>query len=114
MPTELSTLVTHIRGLLDRLVASRDLDNDEQEVVGDEVKAEVRALPREGILEALDKAIGSSRKRREESIYILSELADVPEVVDRIGRGVAIQIRRLERGLYTQSSRRGSSNLHLS
>lgn len=85
MPTELSALVTRIRGLLDRLVASRSLDNDEKELVIDEVAAEARALPRERVLEALDKAIGSGTKRREEAIYILSEFTDVPEVVDRIG-----------------------------
>ena len=85
MPTGLSALATRIRGLLDRLVASRALDGDEQEEILDEVTTEARQLPREGVLEALDKAIGSSRQRREESIYILSELTDVPEVVDRIG-----------------------------
>jgi HEAT repeat protein len=62
------------------------LNNDDQEVVADEVAAEARSLPREGILEALDKAIGSSKKRRQEAVYFLSELTDVPEVVERIGR----------------------------
>lgn len=85
MPTNPTALITRIRGLLDRLVASRDLAEDEQEVVADEVAAEVRKLPREGILEALDKAIASSRARRQESIFILSGLADVPEVADRVG-----------------------------
>jgi hypothetical protein len=83
MPTN---LVTHIRSLLDRLAASRRLSNDEQEEVGDEVATEARSLPREGILEALDQAIRSSKKRREEAVYILSELTDVPEVVERMGQ----------------------------
>jgi len=78
-------LVIRIRGLLDRLAASRRLSNDEQEVVGDEVAAEAHALPREGVLEALDKAIGSSKKRRQEAAFILSELAEIPEAIDRIG-----------------------------
>jgi HEAT repeats len=79
-------LVTLIRGLLDRLVACRRMSNDEQEEIGDEVAIAARSLPREGVLEALDKAIGSSKKRRREAVYVLSELTDVPEVVGRIGQ----------------------------
>ena len=78
-------LARHIRELLDRLAASRGLSKDEQEEVGDEVMLAARALPREGVLAALDQAMGSSKKRRQESVFILSELTDVPEVVDRIG-----------------------------
>ena len=85
MSNEFKDLTSHIRGLLDRLVACRQLSNDEQEIVGDEVMAEARMLPRAGILEALDKAIGSSKMRRRESVFILSELTDMPEVVQRIG-----------------------------
>ena len=85
MATESTNLTSRIRGLLDRLVASRQLSNDEQEIVCDEVMAEARTLPREGILEALDKAVGSSKLRRRESVFILSELTDMPEVVERIG-----------------------------
>ena len=87
MGKEANNLTSHIRALLDRLVACRQLSNDdEQEVVGDEVMAEARILPREGILEALDKAIGSSKQRRREAVFILSELTDIPEVVERIGQ----------------------------
>jgi len=43
-------------------------------------------LPREGVLKALDKAISSSKKRSQEAVYLLSELTDVPEVVERIGQ----------------------------
>lgn len=43
-------------------------------------------MPREGVLEALDKAIGSSKKRRQEAVYLLSELTGVPEVIERIGQ----------------------------
>jgi len=78
-------LVSHIRGLLDRLVAARQFSTDEQEIVGDEVAAAAGILPREGILEALDRAIGSSKLRRREAVFVVSELTDVPEVVDRIG-----------------------------
>jgi hypothetical protein len=77
-------LVARIRGLLDRLVACRRLDSDGQEAVHDEVAAEVRVLACEGILEALDHAIGSSKRRRQEAVYILSELMDVPEAVQRV------------------------------
>lgn len=85
MGNESKTLASRIRGMLDALVACRQLSTDEQETVGDQVLAEARDLPREGVLEALDKAIGSSVKRRREAIFIVSELTDVPGVVDRIG-----------------------------
>ena len=85
MGKESTSLTAQIRGLLDRLVACRQLSTDEQETVGDEVMAEARILRREGILEALDKAIGSSKSRRREAVFILSELTDMPEVVERIG-----------------------------
>jgi HEAT repeat protein len=79
-------LVAQVGGLLDRLVACRRQDNDEQEAVCDEVAAEARALPREGLLEALDIAVGPNKKRREEAVYILSELTDISEAVARIGQ----------------------------
>ena len=63
MGKEPQSLALRIRGLLDRLVACRQLSTDEQEIVGDEVAAEARILPREGILEAIDTAIGSSEMR---------------------------------------------------
>jgi hypothetical protein len=85
MGKEPKNLALRIGGLLDRLVACRQLSTDEQEIVGDEVAAEARILPREGILEAIDTAIGSSEMRRQAAVFILSELTDVPEVVDRIG-----------------------------
>ena len=85
MTTGTKNLAIRIRGLLDQLVACRHLSNDEQEVVMDEVAAEAGKLPRQGVLEALDKAIGSSKKRHQEAVFIISELTDVPEVVDRIG-----------------------------
>jgi len=62
------------------------MENDEQEAVHDAVAAEVRVLPRENVLEALDEVIGSSKKRKQESVYILSELSDVPGVVERVGQ----------------------------
>lgn len=85
MATQCDDLADRIRGLLDRLVASRRLDNDDQEAIGDEVAAEARVLPREGIMEALDKAIGSSRQRRREAVYVLSELSDAAGAVERVG-----------------------------
>lgn len=85
MEKESENLTSRVHRLLDRLVASRQLSNDEQEIVGDEVMAEARMLTRGGLLEALDKAIGSSKMRRRESVFILSELTDMPEVVERIG-----------------------------
>ncbi len=88
MTTTSKELTTRIRRLLDRLVQSRRLDNDGQEVIGDEVAAEARELPRDGILDALDKAIGRNKRRREEAVYLLSEGTDAPAVVDRIGEWI--------------------------
>ena len=78
-------LTERIRTLLERLVQSRRLSNDDREVIGDEIAAEARELPREFILDALDKAIGRNKRRREEAVYLLSEWTDVPAVVDRGG-----------------------------
>jgi len=36
-------------------------------------------------MEALDKAIGSSRQRRRETVYVLSELSDAAGAVERVG-----------------------------
>lgn len=88
MATTSKELTTRIRTLLDRLIHSRRLDNDGQEVIGDEIAAEARTLPRDGILDALDKAIGRNKRRREEAVYLLSEWIDVPAVVDRIGKWI--------------------------
>jgi hypothetical protein len=81
-------LTERIRTLLERLVQSRRLSNDDREVIGDEIVAEARELPREFILDALDKAIGRNKRRREEAVYLLSEWTDVPAVVDRIGEWI--------------------------
>ena len=88
MTTTSKELTTRIKTLLDRLVQSRQLSNDDQEVIGDEVAAEARELPRDGILKALDKAIGRNKRRREEAVYLLSEWTDAPAVVDRIGEWI--------------------------
>ncbi len=81
-------LTTRVQMLLDRLVKSRHLSNNDQEVIGDEVAAEARELPRDGILDALDKAIGRNKRRKEEAVYLLSEFTDVPAVVERIGEWI--------------------------
>ncbi|MEN1679140.1 MAG: HEAT repeat domain-containing protein [Planctomycetota bacterium] len=82
-------LRTRIRKLLDRLVQSRRLSNEDQEVIGDEVAAEARKLPRDGVLDALDNATGRSESRRKEAVYLLSEWTDSPAVVDRIGEWIS-------------------------
>ncbi len=81
-------LVRAIRKLLERLVKSERLSNDDQEVVHDEVAAAVASLPREGILAALDQAVGSDKRRRRVSVMILTELTDVDEAIIRIGQTV--------------------------
>ena len=88
MSTASEELTTRIRTMLDRLVKSRPLCNEDREVIADEVAAEARSFPRDGILESLDKAIGRSKRRREEAVYLLSEWTDSPDVVDRIGEWI--------------------------
>ena len=78
-------LVARIQELLDRLVESRDLDSDEQEAIADQVFAEASELRRDGIVDALDKAIGRSKRRRQEAVYLLSTWTDIPEALHRIG-----------------------------
>ncbi len=78
-------LVSKLRELLDRLADSRKLSNDEQEEIHDAVIAEARLFSGDGLLDALDTAVGKSKSRRQESVYLLSEFTDLPEVVVRIG-----------------------------
>ena len=80
-----SELVPKLRELLDRLVGSRKLPNDDQEEIDDGVVAEVKSLPGNGFLAALDIAVGKNKSRRRESVYLLSEFTHLPEVVARIG-----------------------------
>lgn len=93
--------------LLDRLVAMKgDLSHRREAALG-EVIEEVREMPREGIVEVMEKAIGRSKKRREQAVFVLSSLIDRPEVRDRIAdwihdedpqwRAVMIQIVGQER-----------------
>jgi HEAT repeat protein len=77
-----------IRQLLDRLVDSEGHSNEEREAVWDEVATAARSLPRDGVLEALDRAVGRSRERLRQAVYILAELADVPEAAERIVAGL--------------------------
>ena len=64
MEEESKNLTARIRGMWDRVVACRQLSSDEQEVVGAEVMAEARTLPREGILEVGSNPAGHVPQRR--------------------------------------------------
>ncbi|MGH7130029.1 MAG: HEAT repeat domain-containing protein [Planctomycetaceae bacterium] len=81
-----TALVTRLRALLDRLVESREMPKNEMQAVADEVAAAARALPREGLLEALDKAIGRSQRRRREAVYLLTEWQDLPAAAEKLGQ----------------------------
>ncbi len=83
-----TTLVSTIRELLDRLVRSERRSNDEREVIKHEVADAVAALPRDGIIKALDRAVGSSKRRRKVSVYLLTQLTDVDEAINRIGQSL--------------------------
>ena len=76
--------VLQLRNILDRFVRAERSSQDAAEVEFDAASAQARALPREGIFEALDAAVGRSKPRRKAAIYILAELAELPEAVERI------------------------------
>jgi hypothetical protein len=78
-------IVAKLRELLDRLADSRKLSNDEQEQIHDAVIAETRSLPCDCFLDSLDGAVGKSKSRRRESVYLLSEFTQLPEVIARLG-----------------------------
>ncbi len=79
-------VVRKLKDALDQLDRAdrRALDNAESEF--DRALSHVRTLPRDGILEALDKAVGKSKRRQRASVYILGELADIPAAVERLER----------------------------
>lgn len=77
-------LVATLRELLDRLAGSRKLSNDEQEEIHDAVIAKAKLLSGDGLLEAMDIAVGNNKSRQRESVYLLSEFTHLPEVVAKI------------------------------
>ncbi len=80
-----NTTLQTVRGLLDRLISVERLsDNDEKETAHNEAIKAIKELPRPRILAILDEAVGKNKSRKLASVYILSELTDVPEVIIRI------------------------------
>lgn len=78
-------VIRKIRKLLNRYVrVGRDISADWAEAEFDFLASEIRKLPREEILTALDEAAGSSKARQKILYYVLAELADVPGALDRI------------------------------
>jgi hypothetical protein len=82
-------VVKEVRSLLDRLVASEGLPGSRRESVADDVAAKARKLPRPAIVGIVDRAVGGSKARRRQAVYVLSEVADTPEVAARIGEWLA-------------------------
>jgi len=81
-------LVETVRGLLDQLLKAERLPGDGYRAVYDEVAAAVAALPREGLVAAIDKAVGAGKRRKRVSVTVLAMLADVDEVARRIEAGL--------------------------
>jgi len=73
-----------IRKLLDGLVKAERQGKEGWEAEADRATAAVRSLPREGLLSALDGAIGGSRERRKQAVYILGRMTDAPGAMERI------------------------------
>lgn len=74
--------VIQIRKALDALALADGVDNDEKEVIYDRELATIREMDREGIIEAVSKAVGNNSKRKRFAPFIFSELYDVPGIED--------------------------------
>lgn len=80
-----NALVKQFREMLDRLARAECIGADEYEHVWDEVVRVLKNIPHEdSVLEALDKAVGSSKKKWEQSFIMISEFADVPAFRERL------------------------------
>ncbi len=82
-PTQ--NFVRQVRSILKRFARAESLRGDESEREFDAAASEVAVLPREGIMEALDQAVGRSRSRQRAAVYFLCELSDRPEALERLG-----------------------------
>lgn len=81
--------VAELRTILDRLVAARAAStNEEAEMIYDALGERLAALPRAGIVTALDQAAGDDKRRQKETIEVLSYLADLPAAAERVGRAL--------------------------
>jgi predicted DNA-binding protein (MmcQ/YjbR family) len=85
-PAEITDeVVRRIRALLDRMAQSRDWPNEYREEASDDAVSEINKMPRtKALLEALDRAVGRSKRRLRESIYLLAAMTDVEGVAERI------------------------------
>jgi HEAT repeat protein len=81
--------VGEMKRILDRFVRAEKFRSDDAEREYDTAAAQVRAFPRGGILDVLDRAVGRSEARRRAAMYVLAELPDVPEAVERLGNELA-------------------------
>ncbi|MCE9562835.1 MAG: hypothetical protein K8U57_12390 [Planctomycetes bacterium] len=79
-------LFERFQSLLDRMVECRRYPNEFREEAHDAAIAEIATFPREPrVLAALDRAIGRSKRRRAEAVYLLGALTDIPGAVERVG-----------------------------
>jgi hypothetical protein len=76
--------VGEMKGILDRFVRAEKLSSDDAEREFDAAAAQVRGLPREGVLEILDRATGRSKARKRAAVNVLCGLTDLPEAVSRL------------------------------
>ncbi|NLX21930.1 MAG: HEAT repeat domain-containing protein [Phycisphaerae bacterium] len=78
-------LVRRLKTILNRYARTNRMDSDTAEVELDLLDKEVKALPRDGIVPALQAAVGHSKTRRAEVVNVLSWFTDIPEAVDFLG-----------------------------
>lgn len=84
------TVAARLRRILDQVHHAIGLDdNAECEAEMEQILAKMADLPRENLLDALDQAVGRSTARKRASVYVLAELADVPEIKERLQKSLA-------------------------
>ena len=93
--------VKQLQNILDSLVQADKMNNESKEVVYETELAKIKDLPKENIIEALKKAIGNNSKRKRISVFIFSELYEIPNIEkvftellnssDEITRSIIIQ-----------------------
>jgi hypothetical protein len=78
-------LATRLRAMLDRMAQARNWPNEYREEAHDDAVKQLAQLPRtKELLTALDRAVGHSKPRKRESVYLLGALADIEGAEDRI------------------------------
>lgn len=72
--------VAEIRKVLDALARVENSDNDTKERVYDSELAKIKSMDRDGIIDIVQRAVGTDKRRRKYSPFVFAELYDVPGI----------------------------------